>query len=136
MFVVALILMALGTVSVFFAIGTGEAAGKLAERSPQINAVLERHEGLAETTRLTFSILTVVLAALLLIPKLLKVEVSRTMHAVVPLLFLCAYGAAMVVMINTAHQGAMLVHQYGVRALVAPDPNAPTPAAAEPHEGD
>src|SRR5512142_2113369 len=48
----ALLLMLLGAVTVFFAIVTGEAAGNLADRTPQINAVLERHEHLAEQTRI------------------------------------------------------------------------------------
>ena len=38
---VALALMIVGTLSIFVAAATGEAAGKLAERTPQIDAVLE-----------------------------------------------------------------------------------------------
>lgn len=135
MLIAALILMVLGTVSVFIAVETGEAAGKLAERTPQINAVLERHESLAETTRVVFSILTTLFAALLILPRLLKYEISRRIHIAASLIFLFVYGSAVVVLVNTAHQGGMLVHQYGVRALVAPDPNAPAPVA-EPREGD
>lgn len=33
----------------FVAVATGEAAGKLTERTPEIKAVLENHEELAET---------------------------------------------------------------------------------------
>ena len=55
---VALALMVAGTLSIFLAASTGEAAGKLAERTPQIDAVLERHEELADATRAVFSGLT------------------------------------------------------------------------------
>src|SRR5581483_1632849 len=68
----ALILMAVGTSAVFVALETGEAAAKLAERTPEINAVLEHHEQLAELTRVVFSALTVLLAAILLLPRLLR----------------------------------------------------------------
>ena len=46
----ALGLMLIGTLGTFLAAATGEAAGKLAERTPQIDAVLERHEELADAT--------------------------------------------------------------------------------------
>ena len=49
---VALILMALGTVGTFVATSSGEAAGELAENIPQAKAVLEHHQDLAETTEI------------------------------------------------------------------------------------
>src|SRR5512142_2633766 len=57
MLLAALLLMVLGTGAVFLAAETGEAAGKLAERTPEISAVLEHHENLAEVTQVMFSIL-------------------------------------------------------------------------------
>ena len=133
MYLAALVLMALGTITAFISYQTGEAAGKLAERTPEINAALERHEKLAETTRLLFSILTVMFAGILSLPKLFKIEPGRRAIVAVSVIFLAFYGSAAVVLVNTAHQGGMLVHQYGVRALVAPDANNPVTA---PHEGD
>src|SRR5512140_602898 len=47
----ALLLMALGTIAIFVAVPTGEAAGRLAERTPLVSKALERHEELAETSR-------------------------------------------------------------------------------------
>ncbi len=132
MYLAALLLMIAGTVSALFSYATGEAAGKLAERTPEINAALERHEHLAETTRLLFSILTVVFAGMLGLPRLMKFEFGRKTQALAVVVFLFFYASAMLVLVNTAHQGGMLVHQYGVHALVAPGTNA---MAATPSEG-
>ncbi|MGE5205711.1 MAG: DUF2231 domain-containing protein [Chlamydiota bacterium] len=123
----ALILMALGTGAVFVALETGEAAGKLAERTPEINAVLEHHEQLAEKTRMAFSMLTVIFAAILLLPRLLRRSSGWLARPALPLIFLVLYGAGMMLLVNTAHNGGRLVHEFGVRALV--EPGAP-PAAA------
>lgn len=129
MYLAALVLMVLGTISAFVSYGTGEAAGKLAERTPQINAAIERHEEFAETTRLLFSILTVIFAGLLYVPKLLRFEIGRKAQAIAAMVFLFFYGSGALVLVNTAHQGGMLVHQYGVHALVTPDANNPAPGA-------
>jgi uncharacterized membrane protein len=128
-FISALILMVLGTSSTFVAIETGEAAGKLATRTPEINHVLEQHERLAERTRLSFSILTIVFAALLLLPRILKRE-NRLLSTVLPLAFLVIYAGATVLLANTAHNGGRLVHEFGVQALVAPTPGE-APAQGE-----
>ena len=44
---VSLGLMIAGTLATFLAVASGEAAGRIVERTPQIDAVLERHEELA-----------------------------------------------------------------------------------------
>ena len=116
----ALILMALGTSAVFVALETGEAAAKLAERTPEINAVLEHHEQLAETTRVVFSVLTVIFAAIVLLPSLLRRSGGRLAGRALPLIFLVLYGAGMLLLINTAHNGGRLVHEFGVKAMVEP----------------
>ena len=127
----ALILMVLGTVSVFVAVESGEAAGKLAERTPEINAVLERHSGLAETTSYAFAGLTLGFALLLGGARLLRRHESRMATTVIPLLFLVAYSAGMLLLVNTAHNGGRLVHEFGVKAIVASTPVSATPARAD-----
>ncbi len=114
---VALILMALGTASTYIAVETGEAAGKLADRTPEINVVLQHHEQLAERTRLSFSILTIVFAALLIVPMVLRRE-SRVFTTALPIAFLVLYGGATLFLVNTAHNGGRLVHEFGVQALM------------------
>jgi len=120
LFYSALLLMVLGTVSIFFAIETGEAAGKLAERTPEINTALEQHESLAENTRLTFSILTVLFAGVLIAPLIGRREPGRTASTVLPLVFVVLYGGGMLLLANAADQGGRMVHEMGVHALVAP----------------
>jgi uncharacterized membrane protein len=117
---VALALMIAGTLGTFLAVASGEAAGRIAERTPQIDAVLERHEELAEATRITFSILTVVFAAILLISAILKKTSNRLVSTVLPLAFLVFYGGGILLLTNTAHNGGRLVHEFGVRAAVKP----------------
>lgn len=128
--IAALVLMAAGTASIFMAVQTGEAAGKLAERTPAINAVLEHHEQLAEATQVGFSVLTVIFTAILLVPRLLRSNSSRLVATVLPLVFLVFYGAGILLLTNTAHDGGRLVHEFGVKALVTPGP-APQSAAME-----
>ena len=119
---VALALMIAGTLGTFLAVATGEAAGRIAERTPQIDAILEHHEQLAEATRVAFSVLTVVFAAILLIPVILKKTSNRLVSTALPLAFLVLYGAGILLLTNTAHNGGRLVHEFGVRAAVKPSP--------------
>lgn len=130
--IAALVVMLMGTAAVYVAVETGEAAAELAERTPQVSVVLEHHQGLAETTRTLFTILTVVFAAILFGPALLKKQLRRSVFVLVNVVFLIVYAAAAVYVADTGHNGGRLVHELGVRAMMAPSP-AP-PAAAE-HDG-
>ncbi len=126
----ALILLFLGTVGVFVAGASGEAAGKLAERSPEINAVLERHEHLAEAAQGVFSGLTLAFAALVFTPIALKRELPRWGHGSAHAVFLLIVLGSLGFLVQIAHQGGRLVHQYGVHALMAPG-DAPPPSSGE-----
>jgi uncharacterized membrane protein len=125
---VALAVMIAGTVGTYFAVASGEAAAQLAERNPQVEAVLERHEQLAEATRIGFSVLTVIFAAILVIPQVLKMTSTRIACTILPLAFLVVYGGGVLLLANTAHNGARLVHEFGVTAAVR---SSPTPSAAQ-----
>lgn len=131
--ITALILMIIGTASVFVAVSTGEEAGKLAERTPAINAILENHEDLAETTRLWFSSLTLLLAGGIVALSLVKRLQSRAVVTAGTVAFLLVYTFGALTLVNTAHNGGRLVHEFGVHALVAPAPGTP-PATAPPPE--
>ena len=117
----ALLLMAIGTTATVFAMSTGEAAGKLAEPTPQINTVLEHHENLAETTRAVFTALTVIFRRSWWPRPRFAVCRARCSRRF-PLVFLLCYGAGVLVLANTAHNGGRLVHELGVQALMAPSP--------------
>lgn len=114
----ALLLMAIGTAATFIAVLTGEAAGKLAERTPEIKTVLEHHEALAETTRAVFTGLTVIFAAIVVVPAFVRRLQTRAVTVVLSLVFLVCYGAGVIVLVNTAHNGGRLVHELGVQALI------------------
>ncbi len=111
-------LVLLGTASAFVAVQTGKAAGELAERTPEISAVLERHEDLAETSVTVFSVLTIWYALLLFGPALLKKELPRKFYAAAYVIFLFIYAAGSAVLVNTAHNGGRLVHEYGVHSMM------------------
>lgn len=117
--IAALVLMLLGTAGTFFAVATGEAAGEVAERTPVVSAVLERHEDLAEMTRIVFSVLTILFSAILFLPRILKRETSPLSARVLPLAFLLFYCAGAVILVKAAHNGGKLVHELGVHAGTA-----------------
>lgn len=130
----AMALLLAGTASIFVAVETGEAAGRLAERGPGIEQVLENHQSLAERTQAVFSVLSVIFVALTAVPWLLNRGDTRLTTTILPLAFLVLYGAGALLLINTAHDGGRLVHEFGVRAMVSP--TAVGTEAALPAETD
>lgn len=120
--IAALMLMALGTAFTYVATSTGKAAGELAERSPAVNAILEHHQELAETTEAVFLVLTLLLAGILVAPRLIHRSIVPAVTRSLLIVFLLAYVAGSVMLTNTAHNGGRLVHELGVRALMTPEP--------------
>jgi uncharacterized membrane protein len=136
--VVALVLLLLGTGSLFVAAASGEAAAKLAERGGPVDAVLEFHENLAVEAEIVFSVLTVVLVGIVALPKMLRREQTRLITTWMPLSFLVLYCAGILVVVNTAHAGARLVHEFGIHAIIPAENSQPgaAPVAAEAVEMD
>ncbi|MBL8111635.1 MAG: hypothetical protein JNK60_02040 [Acidobacteria bacterium] len=128
----ALVLLVLGTVATFVAIETGEAAGKVTERSAALSAVLERHESLAETTRTVFTVLSVTLAAILLVPRAFRRELPRAATVGLLAVFTLSYGAGAVLLANTAHNGGRLVHEMGSSPAMASAATAQMPGVSAP----
>jgi uncharacterized membrane protein len=132
--IAAMVLLVVGTASIFVAVETGEAAGKLAERSPGMEQALETHESLAERTQAVFSVLSVIFLSLLAVPWLLRRADTRLTTTILPLAFLVLYSAGVLLLVNTAHHGGRLVHEFGVRAMVSPnqaDANASLPTETD-----
>lgn len=117
--IAAFVLMLLGTIAAFIAVSTGGAAGELAEHVNNVESVLEEHEELAETTRTVFAALTVIFGVIVFAPMFFKKELSRIIVIPLNLAFLLFYGAGVVLLMNTAHQGGRLVHEFGVRAMMS-----------------
>lgn len=131
----ALVLMIFGTVAAWVAVETGEAAGRLAERTPEINAILEHHEELAESVALVFTALTAVFAAVLFIPGLIRKPLGRAAGSSLLVVYLGFYAVGVLLLTNTAHNGGRLVHEQGVHALMPPSP-PPTALAWEEEDDD
>ncbi|MCB2155243.1 hypothetical protein KQI84_10170 [bacterium] len=116
--IAALSLMVLGSISTFVAASTGEAAGELAMRTPAISATLEHHEELAEKTEIVFAILTSIYALLVIIPLAIKHPLKWKFAIPSHGVFVLLYAGSLLLLVNTAHQGGMLVHEYGVHAML------------------
>ncbi len=117
--------MLMGTVAAYVAVESGEAAAELVTRTPQISAVLERHIKMAETTRDIFTVLTLVFAAILFVPTILRKPMKRGVFVVTNVVFLVLYSAAALYVADTGHYGGKLVHEFGVRAMISPTPVLP-----------
>ena len=133
LFIAAFLLIVIGTVATDFAVATGEAAAEIAEQMPQASAILESHEELAERTRVIFTVLTVLFAAILSAQLFAKRRFGRRTSLVVNTAFLLLYSAGALILINVAHQGGRLVHGLGVRATATTMP-APERTVSETRE--
>ncbi len=131
--IAALVLMVVGTIGTYVAFSTGSAGEDAAEKIIGAKAVLEQHEELAETTRIIFTVLTLIFAAILFVPRLLKKELGRKTTAFVTSAFLLFYLAGTLVLANTAHQGGRLVHELGVRAAIGNGTQQIAPEGAFTH---
>jgi uncharacterized membrane protein len=120
--VVAFGLMLAGTLGVYLAASTGDAARDVARdaapQSPEVKAAVQTHEDLGSAVRAVFSALTVLLAALLFAPRVFKRELkaSHFLAGLIALLVLCL--AAGLILLNTAHSGGLLVHKLGLHARI------------------
>lgn len=119
----ALTVMILGTAAAYVAVETGEAAGRLADRSETVEQVLEEHEELAETTRTAVTVMTAVYAAGLAVPLVLRRTVRRGkplpggVPIIATLVFAGLWFLVCLQLANTGHLGGRLVHELGVRAI-------------------
>jgi uncharacterized membrane protein len=110
------VLVLLGTASLILAVETGEATAEQVSKTPQIQSVLQDHEELAETTEAIFGAITVLFAALLFGPRLFRKEMTIRTFRVTLSILLVAYVAGILSLVNTAHAGGRLVHEFGVTA--------------------
>jgi uncharacterized membrane protein len=129
----ALIILVLGTVSLYIAASTGESAAELAERGGAMNAVLQAHESLASETKIVFSGLCAIAIGTLVVSRLLRRQETRLSSTLLPLAFLALYSVGILFLVNTAHAGGRLVHEFGVHAIIpaTTDPYGASSAAAD-----
>jgi uncharacterized membrane protein len=127
--IVGLALLLAGTATLYVAAETGEAAAELADNTPAVSATLHAHERLASQTRMIFSGLSVLLIGLFAVPYLRARPLTRLQSTTLSLIFLALYSTGLAGLVNTAHQGGRLVHQYGVHAMMPAEPDTQAPSA-------
>lgn len=126
--------LAIGTFGLYLSAVTGNAALDLAlQRFPAVREAIEAHQGWAQMSVVLFSLLTLLLAALLLVPLLF--EDKHRSRSLPPLyaVFLLLYVASLVPLALAGYTGGQLVHRHGILAVPAagwPD----TPLGATLHE--
>lgn len=129
----ALLVLLLGTASLFVSVSSGKAAAELAERREAMDAVLQSHEELASETRTLFTGLSVIFLGVYTLPRVLRRGHSRLLSTLLPLAFLAFYSVGVLFLANTAHAGGRLVHEFGVHAML-PNPGQSAVAPAAPVE--
>jgi len=115
-FISSLILMWIGTLSVFLSVSTGEIASELIVPSPGILKTLELHEDLATESRFFFSILTILLTVGFFSAQLFRQKLNKRIQIFSTIIFLLFYCGALVILLSAAHQGAILVHKHGIKS--------------------
>lgn len=115
-----LVVLALGTAGIFAAIASGDEASHAAAVGGEAAQVLDEHEDLAELTRNIFIGLSAIYAVILLGAMAMGDKLSRKMWIGLHLLFLLLTAFGLLQLVHTGHLGGRLVHQYGVRAPIAP----------------
>lgn len=128
----ALTLMTLGTTAMLLARWTGEASAQRVERTPAIAALIEQHAELADTTSVVFLALTAIFAAIVHGVRRLERKQATALATLLPLVFLIMYVAGAALLIDTAHRGKRLVHEFGVRAPSPPRGNPVVMVRAQP----
>ena len=135
-FMAGLMVLLLGTAGLYVAASTGEAAAELAEQAKTAESMLSTHEHLASETKVIFSVLSIILVGMSFVPRILRGQETRLTSTYLPAAFLVLYAVGVLILVNTAHAGGRLVHEFGVHAQVAPaaSEQALPPAAASKRE--
>jgi len=115
----ALLVMGLGTLAAWLAVGSGHAAGQLVDKAGAVAPALAGHEALGILTRNLFTWLTLAMAALVFLPMMIKRPLPGPARIGAFAAFLVVYLGSTFVIANTADRGGRLVHELGVRAMLA-----------------
>ncbi len=113
-----LLLMALGVLAAWLAVGSGHSAGQLVDKTQELERVIGRHEALGVMTRNLFTALALLLGLLVALPALLRRSVPDAARIAALATFLVLYAAGTSWLTLAADSGGRLVHEFGVRAMV------------------
>ncbi len=112
----ACVMIVIGAVAAQIAVMTGEATDEITQTAVLAEPVLERHEELAETARTIFLILAGVAVAGTGAVWWLGSRVKPRMILVGGLVYTAAHMLGGVVLVNAAHEGGRVVHEFGTAA--------------------
>lgn len=119
----AVVLLVMGTLGMFVAVATGEAARDVIEDGPdEMFTVLGQHEQMGGLLRIVFLIVTVLFGLFVMLPTVIRKWLNPGYLVPIHLVFLVVLLVCNLLLANTAHLGGRLVHQYGVRAAMAEAP--------------
>jgi uncharacterized membrane protein len=125
----AWVVMAVGAAAAWLAVGSGHAAGQLVDKSEDLARAIGSHEALGIMARNLFTTLTLLFAAILLLPAMIRKPVPAPLRISLHALFLVLYLGGTTVLVNAANQGGRLVHERGVQSMVGKSVTAPVPPA-------
>ncbi len=112
-----LVLMTLGVLAAWVAVWTGQQAATVARiTAPHAALVIEQHEESAEAAAMIFTVLFAVFAIRVAVDYLRRESAVRRPMRVFCVVFLVVYCVCTLVVVDAAHQGGRLVHEFGVRA--------------------
>lgn len=115
----ALVVLVLGTASLFFAMPNG---GTLGSASANSDSSQWLYPSLATEARIIFIGLTAIYIAMILLPEILRRRNNRLFSTVLPLSFLLLYSAGAIFLVQTAGSTAAATWKIGVHAT---DPAGP-----------
>ncbi len=107
-----------GTISVYLSAATGDAAKEVAPKTPEITKAIEQHENLGSTVRALSTVFAVILAAFLFGPRFAGKQLSPKAGIIFLVVFFILYLVSTLILVNTGHSGALLVHKLGVHVKI------------------
>ncbi len=116
----ALVMVLLGTATAFLATSTGEAAEDFVPDVTKARQVLGHHEDLAELARNLFAGIALLLAALTVFVWIRDEKLKHWHLVLLCVVMLLLYAYPCVVLLNAAHEGGRLVHEFGTHAPMGP----------------
>jgi uncharacterized membrane protein len=132
--IAALLLTVMGTVGLYVAFSTGEAAEHAIDRTPELRDAIHEHEELAETTRLLYTILASLLATAVVGLAVFGKRIKKWLPAASYLLLFTLNVPAALYLANTGHEGGMLVYEHEIATHIKASANAA--AASEEDDGE
>jgi len=70
------------------------------------------------------------------VQSIFKKTLNQKVAVAFNVLFLLLYAGGAVFLMNVAHQGGRLVHEFGVRASISSSQSAPVTKPSKPHDDD